>query len=352
MGFHVSRLGADACRLEALVRSLEGERHPVFSPRSLERAEEWIADSLAALGLRVERRPFTFRGAEYRNVVGVKEAARRGAGGSSAARVATAGPGRDAVGAGGKAAGPGGAAAPRVLVGAHFDTVPDTPGADDNGSGVAAMLEAAGILAGEELAADVEFVGFNLEEPQGAAYRVGSRRFAADARRRGVRYAGCLVLEMVGYTDARPGSQGVPPPLFWKRVPKAGNFLAATGDRRSRRLLRTFRAAASAAAPGLAVVTFRTPARGWLVPQTRLSDNASFWDRRYPALMVTDTSFLRNPHYHRATDRAETLDYEFLRQVTDATAEAVRRVAGREAGAAHRRRRRGDRRPESEGPDR
>lgn len=286
---------ADPARIEAVVRALEGERHPEFSPRRLERAAEFLAGELDALGLEVDLPAFSFDGHEYHNVVGRS-------------------PGRD----------PG---RPRVMVGAHFDTVPGTPGADDNASGVAALLETARLVAAADLEATVEYVGFNLEEPQGHSYRVGSRRFAAAARREGIDYAGCLVLEMVGYTDPRPRSQDVPFLLFWKRVPDAGTFVAATGDGRSRRLLRLFRSAARVV-PELEVVTFRTPLRGWIVPHTRLSDNASFWDEGYPALMVTDTSFLRNPHYHRTSDVADTLDFPFAARVTTAVAETVRRLAG------------------------
>ncbi len=287
---------ADAARLRAHVAALVGERHPESSPSALVAAGEFVADHLAGLGLNVERHPFSFRGRRYHNVVGATVAAT---------------PDR-----------------PRILVGAHFDTVSGTPGADDNASGVATMVEAARLLAELELAASVEFVGFNLEEPQGLTYRVGSRVYAADARRRGVAYAGVFVLEMVGYTDSTPGSQNVPLLLFWKRVPKTGTFLAATGHRRSVRLLRTFAATARAAVPDLELVTFRTPLKGWLVPDTRLSDNASFWDAGYPALMLTDTAFLRNPHYHRPTDGIETLDFGFMARVTDAVVAVVARLAG------------------------
>lgn len=276
------------------MEALEGERHPLTSPRALTAAAEYVADTLASLGLRVERQPFGFHGATYHNIVATKL-------GQSPDRA-------------------------RVLVGAHFDTVPGSPGADDNASGVAALLEAARLLAADELDATVEFVGFNLEEQQGFTYRVGSRRFAGLARRRDAQYAGAFILEMVGYTDATAGSQQVPLLLFWKRVPTTGTFLAAIGDLRSRRLLRHFAHAAQAAAPGLELVTFRSPFRGWIVPQTRLSDNASFWDRGYPALMLTDTAFLRNPHYHMATDRASTLDFDFMARVTDAVVAAVRQL--------------------------
>ncbi len=287
---------AEPERLRAHVAALEGERHPVSSPGALDAAAQYVERELRAVGLKAGRRPFVFGGSSHDNVVATK-------------------PGADA-------------GRPRVLVGAHFDTVRGTPGADDNASGVAALLEVARFLSGVPLATDVDLVGFNLEEPQGITYRAGSRAFAKEARRRRVRYVGAFILEMLGYTDPRRGSQSIPPLLFWKRVPREGTFLAATGHGGSARLLRTFVATAREAVPALAVVTFRTPLRGWLVPDTRLSDNASFWDAGYPALMLTDTAYLRNPHYHRASDRLDTLDFEFLAQATDAVAAAVIRVAG------------------------
>ena len=287
---------ADPEQLRAHVEALEGVRHPRAAPIALRAAEAYVAGALAGSGLEVALHPFTHAGRQHHNVVG---------------RLRGSDPDR-----------------PRVLVGAHFDTVPGSPGADDNASGVAAMLEAARLTSGERLLADVEFVGFNLEEPQGYTYRVGSGRFARDARAEGVRYAGALILEMVGYTDGGQGSQSVPAVLFWKRVPRTGTFLAATGHGGSRRLLRAFTRAARETVPDLEVVTFRSPLRGWLVYQTRLSDNASFWDAGYPALMLSDTAFLRNPFYHTAGDVAGTLDYGFTAKVTDAVVAAVRRLAG------------------------
>src|SRR5581483_10491962 len=120
----------------------------------------------------------------------------------------------------------------------------------------------------------------------------------------------------------------VPALLFWKRVPRTGTFLAATGDGQSARLLRQFAAAARRAEPGLTVVTFRSPFRGWLVTHTRLSDNASFWDQGYPALMLTDTAFMRNPYYHTRGDRIDTLDFEFMARVTNAVVAAARELGG------------------------
>lgn len=277
------------------MRALEGERHPLGSAGELERAVAYVEGALGALGLATRRAPFRFRGRAFDNVVAEL-------------------PGADP-------------AAPRVLVGAHLDTIRGTPGADDNASGVAGVLECARLLAGLRPRATVEFVAFNLEERQGWTYRVGSRRWTADARRARVRYRGALVLEMIGYRSWAADSQRVPAPIRWMGLPRIGDFLAVVGDTRSRALLRAFRESAGAAAPELPLVTLHSPLRGWLVWATRRSDNASFWSRRYPALLLTDTANLRNPHYHRATDRAATLDLGFAAQVTDAVAACVRALA-------------------------
>ncbi|UCF20828.1 MAG: M28 family peptidase [Gemmatimonadota bacterium] len=282
----------DEHRLEDHVRRLEGPRHPQRDPAALAAAEELIADELSRASLTVERQPFSFRGVGYHNVVGTLNGAQPDL--------------------------------PGLLVGAHFDTVAHSPGADDNASGVAVLLEAARLAARMKVLRQVQFVGFNLEEPQDmlGTYRVGSTHFAREARRAGHRYLGALVLEMVGYTDERSGGQQVPP-LVFKRVPDTGTFLAAVGDGRSRRLLRSFEDAARQHVPALEIVTYQTHLRGWTLPLTRLSDNASFWDRRYPALMISDTAFLRNPHYHQLSDLAETLDFSFMKQVTQAVVAAI-----------------------------
>lgn len=285
----------DVSRLQQDVRTLEGVRHPRAAPRALEQAAGFVRSRFRALDLEVSSHRFPVQGQEHRNVVG---------------RLTGEEPSR-----------------PRVLVGAHYDTVENSPGADDNASGVAVMLEAARLLHGSRFSATVEFVAFGLEEPQGSTYRLGSRSFAAAARRREVAYAGALILEMVGYTCDAPDSQNVPALLFWKRVPSRGTFLAAAGDWRSGRLLHVFTRAAGRSAPELELVTLRVPFRGWPVAQTRLSDNASFWDHGYPALMLTDTAFLRNPHYHTPEDRWPTLDYDFMARVTTATVGAVEDLA-------------------------
>ena len=284
----------DRSRIEADVRALAVPRHPSNSAAALRAAEDHVAQELGAAGLRVERQLFTYRGAEYHNVLGTLE-------------------GSDPE-------------LPWVVVGAHFDSVARSPGADDNASGVAAMLEAARLLSRHDLAATVQFVGFNLEEMQSilGPFRIGSRAYARRLRERGQALAGALVLEMLGFTGPR---QVVPAAVrLVKRIPRTGNFLAAVGggDAGSSALLCAFARAAEGIVP---VVTLAVPLRGWAVPDTRRSDNARFWDEGYPALMITDTAELRNPHYHRSSDTPETLDWDFLLKSTAAVAAAVRRLA-------------------------
>lgn len=286
-------------RLRSHVHALEGERHPTRSPRALEAALRYCEDAFDRFGLPSERRSFAFRGGRHENLVAT-----------------LAGDAPDL---------------PRILVGAHVDTVAGTPGADDNASGVAGVLEVARALTGGRRwrpRAPVELVVFALEERQGLTYRVGSRRFVEDARERGMRYGGALILEMIGYRTDAPRSQRVPVPIRWMDIPRTGDFLACVGDEGSKALVRAFVEAAAEASPDLRVVTLTVPVRGWIVPAARRSDNASFWSAGYPALMLTDTADLRNPHYHRRTDRSDTLDYGFMADVVGATTETVRRLAG------------------------
>jgi len=282
----------DRARLEADVRALAAPRHPRTSPDALRAAEDHVAREMGAAGLRVERQLFTFRGAEYHNVLGTLD-------------------GRDA-------------GRPWVVVGAHFDSVPRSPGADDNASGVAAMLEVARLLGRESLGATVQFVGFNLEEIQDylGSFRIGSREYARSLRQRSQPLAGALVLEMLAFTGPR---QVVPAAVrLVKKVPRVGDFLAAIGDGGSAALLAAFERAAGDAVP---LVTIAVPLKGWLVPDTRRSDNARFWDEGYRALMLTDTAELRNPNYHRESDTPETLDYGFLQRATLAVVRAVEAMA-------------------------
>jgi hypothetical protein len=133
-----------------------------------------------------------------------------------------------------------------------------------------------------------------------------------------------ISLEMLGYTDQRPGSQRLPPHLAGL-YPDVGNFIGICGNEASRAIL-DIMVAGMESIEGLPVESIAVPGRGETLPPVRLSDHCSFWDRGYQALMITDTSFMRNPHYHTPSDTPETLDYPFLAKVTAGVFAAVWRL--------------------------
>ncbi len=212
---------------------------------------------------------------------------------------------------------------PLLIVGAHYDSIAYSPGADDNASAVAALLELARWLQPRLARADLPFharvqlVAYDLEEYG----LIGSYAHARDLQRAGTTVAGMLSLEMLGYCDPAPGSQGLPPFLHGL-YPDVGNFIGVVGNEPSAPLV-TQIARGLQTLPGLPVETMVVPDDGESLPQTRLSDHSSFWDHGFPALMVTDTSFFRNPHYHEPSDTPETLDYVFLSRVTQGICAAV-----------------------------
>jgi hypothetical protein len=210
-----------------------------------------------------------------------------------------------------------------LVIGAHYDTVPETPGADDNASAVAMLLEAARLTAGLPTRRTVRFVAFSCEEPPHFyTDSMGSEQYARACRQADENVVGMLCLEMVGYYSDAPGSQQCPtrvPKLLRKGFPTRGNFLTAVGNLKSTRLVLAFRRGFKQAST-LPLYAVAVPER---IQEIRLSDNSSFWDQGYPALMITDTSFLRNPHYHKPSDKPETLDYTRLAQATFGVAGAV-----------------------------
>ena len=199
-----------------------------------------------------------------------------------------------------------------MIVGAHYDSLPGTPGADDNASAVAALLELAAWI-GPRLAAE----GRPTARLQLAAYDQEEDGLVGSSRHSGTvagAVKGMISLEMLGYMDHRPGSQRLPPDLKGL-YPDVGDFIGVVGNETARGLLEIVTAGLKRI-DGLPVESMAVPGDGTLLPVTRLSDHASFWDRGLPALMITDTSFFRNPHYHQATDTPATLDYAFLAKVT------------------------------------
>ena len=212
---------------------------------------------------------------------------------------------------------------PVFCVGAHIDSRPETPGADDNASAVAALLELARLLpeiVDSTPACAVELIAFDMEE----LGMLGGAEHARLARGGDVDLRGMVSLEMLGYCDVRPGSQQMPEGLA-HLYPTAGDFIGVVGNQNSLALIRLFVEEMKSVA-GLPVECLQVEDNGLSMPPTRLSDHSPFWDAGYPALMVTDTSFFRNPHYHLASDTLETLDFDFLEKVSQGCLSAVGRV--------------------------
>lgn len=211
-----------------------------------------------------------------------------------------------------------------LLIGAHYDTVPGSPGADDNASGVAALLELADHFAKTRPSMTVRFVAFvNEEPPFFFTGQQGSLVYAKAARARGDRINLMVSLEMLGCYYHHARSQGYPPFFRWF-YPDRGDFIGLVSDFRSRQqmlqLARAFRRHSDFPLEHLA--TFR-----W-IPGVAWSDHLSFWRQGFRALMVTDTAFYRNPFYHTPGDTPDKLAYAEFGQVTQGLADALIKLAG------------------------
>lgn len=208
---------------------------------------------------------------------------------------------------------------PPILIGAHYDAVPGTSGADDNATGVVVLLELARKFATAPAQYPLRLVAFDMEEYG----LLGSTDYARLLRQQQQPLRLMISLEMLGYRDFTPGSQRYPAPLE-RFYPNTGDFIALIGNLRT--LPDLIGMSRSIRQAGVSSQWLPVPNRGLIVPQTRLSDHAPFWDVGYPAMMVTDTAFMRNPHYHKATDAIATVDLDFLTGVCEGLEVAIRRL--------------------------
>jgi peptidase M28-like protein len=297
--------GREAETRDALRRDVEtlaveiGERN-LERPEALARAADWLASSLALGGRTPSRQRYWVGKAPYENVE-LEIAAR--AGGPSPPEI--------------------------VVVGAHYDSAPGSPGADDNASGVAAMLALARSFAGRPHARALRFVGFaNEEPPYFQSEHMGSLVYARRCRERGERVAAMLSLETMGYYAGDAGTQRYPFPVSIV-YPSRGDFLGFVGDYGSRALAReaiaAFRGAATLPSEGAALPA-DMPGVGW-------SDHWSFWQVGYPAVMVTDTAPFRYPHYHTSADLPRALNYERLARAVTGLERVVERLVEPRVGA-------------------
>jgi Zn-dependent M28 family amino/carboxypeptidase len=283
-------------RLQAYVKKIEGLRHGWENYDELDKRAKYIEDTFRSFRCSVHNQEFTFHERTYRNIIATIEGKRK--------------------------------ERELILLGAHYDAAWGSPGADDNASGVAVLLEVADILSKQTLGRTVQYVAFTLEEPQPQTihFLIGSDTFAREAKKSEIPYRAVFILESVGYTDKEEGSQIVPL-LVRTAVPKAGTFLGIIANSRSQAIMEAFHRISCEHVPELVTVRYRVPLSGRFIPETRFSDHASFWDAGYPALMLTDTAMFRNPHYHTRHDRFGTLDFAFITNVTKAVLSVILKLA-------------------------
>lgn len=280
------------------IQALQGVRHPVAAPAALERAADHINTQFRSLGYDTSEHHFAEDGREYRNIIGAKWGSWH----------------REK----------------RVVVLAHYDTEIATPGANDNASGVAVLLELARAIAPLTFESSVVLAGVTLEEWNAASTdpRIarGSRALAAHAAERAWDIAGVIVLEGVAFAG---GSvvQRVPPGVTID-VPQTGNFIAVVGNQRSAALVQGFVEAIAHTQSVLPCVPLVVPGNGEALPDTRRSDHVPFWDLGHKAIMITDTADFRNPHHHQPSDTLETLNLPFAADVCRAVTGLVIDMVG------------------------
>lgn len=245
---------------------------------NMDRAAEFIEEKLRAFGLDVLRQGFSYEGGTYYNI----SAEVRGKG-------------------------------PDVLVvGAHYDTVEGTPGADDNSSGVAALLELARLTSKSTPPQTLRFAAFALEEaPVFRTSRMGSAVYARSLAEEGIGVEGMIALESIGYYCLEDGCQYYPLSFLKLKYPKRGDFIAFVGNVSSKPFALKLKSAFKAHTV-LPVESLNTISA---VPGIDFSDHRSFWKQGFDAFMVTDTAFYRNPHYHGPGDTPDTLDYDRMSEV-------------------------------------
>jgi Iap family predicted aminopeptidase len=275
---HVQKLGGEI-----------GERNLARYPNLLE-AAQYIDDALSAVGWKVNRDTYELQGKRCHNFVAELH----------------------------------GASHDIVLIGAHYDSVFGSPGANDNGSGVAALLALARRFASTKNERTLRFVAFVNEEPQYfQTSQMGSYVYAARCRARRDPIVAMISLETIGYYSHEHGSQSYPAPGLGALYPRTGNFIGFVGNVASRSLLRDaigeFRRHAQIASEGGALPAM-IPGVGW-------SDQWSFWQHGYPGIMVTDTAPFRYPHYHAASDTPDKLEYDSMTRVVAGLEKVVQHLA-------------------------
>lgn len=278
----------DPARLQSHVEMLSLQLSPrdESHPGNLDRAAAYIRTEFEKAGARVSEQPYQVNDKIYRNVIGKF----------------------------------GAETSERVVIGAHYDTAGPFPGADDNASGIAGLIELAHLLGKQNLPVTVELVAFTLEEPPYFhTAQMGSAVHAAALRQAGVKVRVMLSLEMIGYFSDVPGSQAFPATFLSVFYPSRGDFIGVVGRfQDGLKVRRVKKAMLSGSA--LPVYSISAPT---FVPGVDFSDHLNYWQAGYTAVMITDTAFYRNRNYHSAQDTPEKLDYQRMAMVIEGVYAAV-----------------------------
>jgi len=273
-----------------------GERSIYKYPR-LKEAADYITSCFTGLSYQIETQEYSFMDKSLTNII---------------------------------ASAPGSRSSKNYTICAHYDTVAGSPGADDNGSSIAVILELAQLINKFNLMGQtpVKFIAFTAEEPPlFATSYMGSRVYARRAKTNKEKIDGVICLEMVGYYTDEEKSQKFPFPLQFFGYPQTGNFIGVVGNRRSKDLIEKI-VSVFKLNPALPVESLKVLGNGYILPVVRLSDHASFWDEGFKAVMLTDTAFCRNPHYHTSRDRLETLNLTMMAELVKSLMYFILREAG------------------------
>lgn len=273
----------DQNNLRRIVQKISIPRHGWYNFEALLAVAKFIEDQFREYGYIVDFDEFSYRGRKYKNIIATVENIN--------------------------------SRKEWLLIGAHYDSSVGSPGADDNASGVAVMLEIARIIRDYPMAEKMKFVAFTLEEPQAfdLKFIIGSSNFVKKMKKLGYKYK-AIILESVGYFSEMRDSQKLP---AFIKGPDVGNFLGVVGNGKSKPLLELFEEANNYV-PNLNLITHKVPMNGWLSLETRFSDHAPFWDAGFQAVMLTDTAMFRNPYYHTSQDTPDKLNFSFMEDVTKA----------------------------------
>jgi hypothetical protein len=286
----------DSNRLKQDMAWLEGIRHRTAGLDHLQATKDSLLNRFLEYGLDLYIQPFPMGSYTGENIQGLKSGLAEGA--------------------------------KTWIIDAHYDSVSDSPGADDNASGTAGFLEISRILSQYEFEQSIKFMGFDAEE----AGLIGSINYVLNGIPLYEDIQGVFNLEMIGYYSDEPDSQTLPFgfEILFPAVSDSvaaqdyrGNFLANIGNENSQDLIDLFNNSAKEYVPQLRVLSLASPGNGQLVPDLRRSDHAPFWDAGYQALMLTNTSEFRNDNYHEPTDLVSTLNFEFMTNVVKATLAAA-----------------------------